>query len=96
MGMIRNRPASGLLSGVPKALSSSLITLLTSALCKVKSPTDIPAIQLTSNMSTVSSRWRSSSSVPERMSMLRRSSIRTLVASRTNGSSTVAICRAPM
>ena len=95
IGTMRMMPASGPLSLSPITLSKSLITDFRSALCSVKMPTDMPDIQLTSKVSIVSSRCRSSSSVPERISMLRKSSGRTVVASLMNGSRIDIICRVP-
>ncbi len=56
----------------------------------------MPAIQSTSNVSIVSRRCFNSVSVPARISMLRRSSGRTAVASFTNGSRMRSISRTPM
>ncbi|MBK7079782.1 MAG: hypothetical protein IPH55_03225 [Betaproteobacteria bacterium] len=96
IGMMRRMPVSGLRLRSPMILSSSWPTVFTSALCSVKSPTDIPAIQSTSKVSMVSSRCFSSRSVPERTSRLRRSSGRIAVASLTKGSRMRAISRTPM
>ena len=71
------------------------MTVFTSAFCSVKTPADMPDIQSMSNISIVSIRWRSSSSVPDRISRLRISSARTACASFANGSRMRSISRTP-
>ena len=79
----------------PIKRSSSCITDFTSAFWSVNTPTDMPDIQLMSNISTVSIMCLSSSSVPERISKLRVSSPRIVDASRANGSRMRIISRTP-
>ena len=95
IGMMRRMPVNGLVSRSPMTLSSSCDTDLTSAFCSVKTPADIPDIQSMSNMSIVSIRWRSSTSVPDRISRLRTSSARIACASFANGSRMRSMSRTP-
>jgi hypothetical protein len=93
IGTMRIRPPSGFWSRWPSSFSISAPTDLTSALCSVNSPADMPAIQSTSKILIVSSRCLSSRSVPEMMSRLRKSSARTACASLANGSISRSISR---
>ena len=95
IGTILRMPVIGLALRSPTIFSSSVITCLTSEFLSVNTPADMPAIQSMSNMSIVSIRWRSSRSVPDRISMLRSSSGRTACASFANGSSSRSISRTP-
>ena len=95
IGRILRMPVIGLVLRSPTIFSSSCITCFTSELRSWKTPADMPAIQSMSNISIVSMRWRSSRSVPDRISMLRSSSGRTACASRAKGSRMRSISRTP-
>ena len=55
MGMMRTTPASGLSVLSPKILPTSALIALTSVLCRVNRPIDMPLNQSTSNRAMVSS-----------------------------------------